>query len=90
MSRRQYALTLSDANLPSTLRLDLPVLFIWGAADSVAMPSQISRARKYIPRLQDLALEGKGHWVMVEAKNEVTSQVLSWLESLIAKPGPKL
>ncbi len=29
-----------------------------------------------------LQLEGRGHWIMVEAKDEITQIVANWLESL--------
>ncbi|KAF8915443.1 epoxide hydrolase [Mucidula mucida] len=70
------------AGLPSHLRDDLPVLFLWGTKDPTTVASSIAKAHKFIPRLQDIALEGKGHWIQVEAKEEVTRQVLTWLDTL--------
>lgn len=70
------------AGLPATLRSDLPVLFLWGTEDVTATTFVISKARKFIPRLQDIALEGRGHWIMVEAKDDVTEKVATWLEEL--------
>jgi soluble epoxide hydrolase/lipid-phosphate phosphatase len=78
------------ANLPSNLRPDLPVLFLWGTEDPTATPTQIQRARKWIPRLQDIALKGKGHWVMVEASDVVTESVLRWLDGLALNAKGKL
>ncbi|KDQ64432.1 hypothetical protein JAAARDRAFT_52384 [Jaapia argillacea MUCL 33604] len=69
-------------NLSTNLPLDLPVLFLWGTKDPASMPAHVERSRKFIPRLQDFALEGKGHWLMVEAKDVVTEQVLDWLDRL--------
>ena len=73
------------ANLSSFLSSDLPVLFMWGEADVTATPVQIDRAGKFIPRLQNISLNGKGHWVMVEAKDQVTYTVVHWLGSVIPK-----
>lgn len=70
------------AGLPADLRSDLPYLFIWGTKDATAVPLAIAKARKYIPRYQDITLEGRGHWLMVEAKDEITESILKWLEGL--------
>lgn len=70
------------ARLPSSLRSDLPVLFMWGTKDPTATPATISKAAKFIPRLQDIALEDRGHWIMVEAKDEVTRHISEWLRGL--------
>lgn len=72
----------SAANLPSNMRPDLPVLFFWGTKDLTLFPGLIKKAHRYIERLEDVPLEGSGHWVMVEAKDVVTSKVLSWLDTL--------
>jgi soluble epoxide hydrolase/lipid-phosphate phosphatase len=77
---------LSAANLPSHLRPDLPVLFLWGTLDMTATPSSINKARKFIPRLQDVALEGKGHWLMIEAPEYVTKKVIEWLHDVAPSP----
>ncbi|KAH9482500.1 Bifunctional epoxide hydrolase 2 [Psilocybe cubensis] len=74
------------AGLPATLRPDLPFLFMWGTKDATATPFSISKSRKFIPKYQDVAFEGRGHWLMVEAKDEVTQTVINWLESLTSKP----
>lgn len=64
------------------MREDLPALFIWGTKDKTAVPFVISKSRKFISRYQDIALEGRGHWLMVEAKDEVTEIIGNWLENL--------
>ena len=69
-------------DLPSNLNPNLPVLFIWGTLDRTTTSFLIKKSHKFIPRLQDVALEGKGHWVMVEAKDEVTEIIASWLQRL--------
>ncbi|KAF9266318.1 epoxide hydrolase [Marasmius fiardii PR-910] len=76
-----------DAGLPSNLRIDLPVLFMWGTLDKTTTNSVIAKAHKFVPRIQDMALEGRGHWLMVEAAGDVTEKVISWLEGLMEKPG---
>ncbi|KAF8165643.1 Alpha/Beta hydrolase protein [Crassisporium funariophilum] len=77
------------ADLPANLSSDLPFLFIWGTKDATATPFVINKSRKFIDRYQDIALEGRGHWLMVEAKDEITSTVIDWLEGLTSSR-PKL
>jgi soluble epoxide hydrolase/lipid-phosphate phosphatase len=80
-----------ELGLPSAdLRPDLPYLFIWGTKDPTAVPSAIAKSRKYIPRYQDIALEGRRHWLMVEAKHEITESIIKWLEGLSFKCLEKL
>jgi len=71
-----------ELGLSANLRPDLPYLFIWGTNDSTALPFAITKSREYIPRYQDIALEGRRHWLMVEAKDEITENILKWLEGL--------
>ncbi|KAF5321645.1 hypothetical protein D9619_000575 [Psilocybe cf. subviscida] len=70
------------AGLGANLREDLPVLFLWGTKDRTAVPFVIAKSRKFIGRYQDFALEDRGHWLMVEAKNDVTITIANWLENL--------
>jgi len=35
--------------------------------------------------LRDEALKGKGHWLMNEARQDVTEKVIEWLDSLPLK-----
>jgi soluble epoxide hydrolase/lipid-phosphate phosphatase len=72
----------SAAGLSANFREDLPVLFIWGKLDPTTIVSLVDKSRKFIPRLQDIALEGVGHWVMVEARDEVTDIVTAWLRGM--------
>lgn len=74
------------ANLPSNLRADLPVLHVWGTKDATASPSAAARSKAYIPRLKVEQLDGVGHWVMLQAKQEVTGTVLRWLHELGLAP----
>jgi soluble epoxide hydrolase/lipid-phosphate phosphatase len=71
-----------SAGLQSDLRADLPFLFIWGTMDGTATPSVMTKSKKFISRYQDVALEGRGHWIMVDAKDEVTEKIAEWLERL--------
>lgn len=72
-------------NLLANLRSDLPFLFIWGTKDATAVPFVITKSKIFIPRYQDIALEGRGHWLMVEAKDEITDNIMKWLEGLTSQ-----
>ncbi|KAF5388406.1 hypothetical protein D9615_000650 [Tricholomella constricta] len=79
----------AHAGLPADLPENLPVLFMWGTKDLTATPFVIGKARKFIRKLQDIAFEGRGHWVLVEAKDEITDRVGSWLQGLTSRPNSK-
>jgi len=79
-----------ELGLSVNLRPDLPYLFIWGTKDTTALPFAITKSREYIPRYQDIALEGRRHWLMVEAKHEITESIVKWLEGLSFKCLQKL
>lgn len=74
-----YSSSIAAASLPSTLRPDLPVLFLWGTVDPILAPGQIHRVRKNVPGLRDFAFEGVGHWLMVECRQDVADRVTEWL-----------
>lgn len=59
---------------------------MWGTADSTVAPAAVQKSRKFISQLQDVAFEGRGHWLMVEAKDEITYKVLDWLRDLTRQP----
>jgi soluble epoxide hydrolase/lipid-phosphate phosphatase len=61
-------------------------LTVWGTKDATVAPALINSARNSITNLQVIVLEDKGHWILVEAKDEVTEKVLSWLHGLGITP----
>jgi soluble epoxide hydrolase / lipid-phosphate phosphatase len=71
------------AKLPSYLRSDLPVLFLWGTADPTCTQLLIQKSHKFIPGLQDIPLDLRGHWLMVEAKDTIVEKVLEWLDEVV-------
>jgi pimeloyl-ACP methyl ester carboxylesterase len=75
----------TDAKLPSTLPPDLPVLFFWGTEDTTSSVVHIQQSRRWIPQLQDVCLEGKGHWLLVESKEFIAEKVLQWLDDSLPK-----
>ena len=69
------------ANLPISLPADLSVLLLWGTKDRSAPPQAVAASSKFVPRLQDVAMEGGGHWLMLEKPEIVTVKVLEWLDA---------
>ena len=67
------------ARLPGHLPARLPVLHIWGAKDPSATPGVASKMREMIARLEVMELPDQRHWIMTEAKEEVTQAVLRWM-----------
>jgi soluble epoxide hydrolase/lipid-phosphate phosphatase len=61
-------------------------LTIWGSKDRTVVPALTNNARNFITDLQNIVLEDSGHWVMLEAKDEVTEKVSSWLLEHESKP----
>jgi soluble epoxide hydrolase/lipid-phosphate phosphatase len=82
--------SLPAAQLPDHLPTNLPVLHIWGTNDLSATPSGLSKMRELTPRLEVIELQNVGHWIMVQAKGEVTRAVLDWLTKLDAVVASKL
>ena len=81
---------LLHAGLSGHLRSDLPYLLIWGTNDPTALPFAITKSREYIPRFQDIAVDGRGHWLTIEAKDEITESIVKWLEGLSFRSLEKL
>jgi soluble epoxide hydrolase/lipid-phosphate phosphatase len=73
----------SAAELSSNFPSDLPVLFLYGTADRTCQQHLIQKSHEYIPRLQVEALEGHGHWLMIEAKKPVATKVGDWLDDVL-------
>ncbi|KAJ6616290.1 Alpha/Beta hydrolase protein [Mycena sp. CBHHK59/15] len=77
----------SAAALPVALPVTLSVLFLYGTADPTVAPAALRQQRRFVPRLTERALEGRGHWVMIEDAaegeggdgGEVGRAVLQWL-----------
>ncbi|KAI0316203.1 hypothetical protein OF83DRAFT_1128276, partial [Amylostereum chailletii] len=67
------------ATLPSKLPDDLNVLLIWGSKDLTTPPERVEIMKSQVTQLELQRLDGVGHWVMQEAKEEVTGKVLEWL-----------
>jgi soluble epoxide hydrolase/lipid-phosphate phosphatase len=55
---------------------------MYGTKDATCPPAAVRNAHKFISRLNTVALEDVGHWVMLEAHDRVASEVLRFLSSL--------
>lgn len=77
-SLTSFALT--AASLPSNIRSDLPVLCLFGTGDATCPPVAVRNSKKFIEQLRVVPVSDVGHWVMLEAPEAVTEEVLQWLE----------
>lgn len=70
----------------SRAKINQPALFIWGERDPVfeipGVKNRLENMPNYIPRLQQLALAGCGHWVQQERPDEVNRAMLGFLQGL--------
>jgi len=67
--------------VPTEFPQTIPVLLVFGTKDPTCPSSYVERMPALVKNLSVVALLDKGHWVLVEAKNEVTNAVLHWLAS---------
>jgi len=72
-----------EANLPSDLPASLPALFVRGTADPTSPERLASRSKNFVPSLKIINLDGAGHWLMMERRDEVTSLVGDWIENAL-------
>lgn len=70
------------ASLPSKPRIEVPVLFIGGAQDRTCPQSAIESQRALIDKITVVLLQEKGHWLMLEAPETITTEILFWLKGL--------
>lgn len=63
---------------------------MFGTKDPTCPSSSVERMPMLVKNLSVVPLLNKGHWVLVEAKDEVISSVLSWLASLTEGERAKL
>jgi pimeloyl-ACP methyl ester carboxylesterase len=66
------------ADLPINFPGSVPVLFLQATQDSVCIPSQVERMKKWVPQLTVESFDC-GHWILVEKKEEVNKAVVDWL-----------
>lgn len=79
------------ASLPSRPHLSLPVIFIWGTGDKTCPSAVLETSKVLLDKLTVVTLEDKGHWLMLEAPDTVTQEILRWLEGLgIVAPSSEL
>ncbi|KAG8826983.1 hypothetical protein FRC19_006221 [Serendipita sp. 401] len=62
------------------IRPNLPVLFMFGTKDSTCPKGFVDRMSVFVRDLKVVTLEDVGHWVLIEAKERTTEEVLNFLE----------
>ncbi|KZP02835.1 alpha beta-hydrolase [Athelia psychrophila] len=68
-----------ERECPSPFPSHFPAILLWGTEDTTCPKFLIKKAYDQIPHMQDRPCQGKGHWLMLESRDEVTQQVLEWL-----------
>ena len=63
---------------------------MFGTKDPTCPSSYVERMPMLVKNLSIVPLVNKGHWVLVEAKDEVTNAVLFWLASSMKGERAKL
>ncbi|OBZ70334.1 Bifunctional epoxide hydrolase 2 [Grifola frondosa] len=66
-------------------RPDLPVMFMGGTEDPTCRPDALGLSKRAIPQLELRWLQGLGHWVMIQAKEEVTEGIAEWLHGVLQR-----
>jgi len=72
-----------DAALPSKLPANLPVLTLYGTKDRTCSPVALEKSQKFVDQLQMVSLPDIGHWIMLEAPQAVTEELLKWLKTAL-------
>jgi soluble epoxide hydrolase / lipid-phosphate phosphatase len=70
-------------NLPSRLPASLPALFVRGTVDPTSQLRHAIRSKDFVPSLKIITLDGAGHWLMVQRKDEVTTLIADWIETTL-------
>lgn len=86
---------LLDAKLSSPLPEGFPILFFWGTEDPSCSAKHVKHMDKFVKDIRSIKLEGKGHWLMVEAPDVIIQETLQFLNERLRSgestiPSPKL
>jgi len=68
-----------------TILPKIPWLLIYGEKDKTCNSRLVHNTRKFVPQVKVVKLEGKSHWVMIEAKEEVARLVLDFVNELVGQ-----
>jgi soluble epoxide hydrolase / lipid-phosphate phosphatase len=56
------------------------VLFLYGTLDGTCPEAFVTRMPKFIQDLKVVAIQDRGHWLLVEAAERVNAEVLAFLD----------
>lgn len=63
-------------------RIRVPTLFIYGELDVAVFPATVQKMEKYFdPPYHEHRIAGSGHWVQIEAREEVNDVLMKFLEN---------
>jgi len=63
---------------------------MYGSKDVVCAPHLVKETKAFIPQLKEVKLEGKGHWLPIEARDDIISEVVELVESAMGSPLPEI
>lgn len=73
----------TDSSLPAKLPQEKPILFLYGTEDFASSERAAKASQRFAPQMTIVRMEGRGHWLMVEAKDEVTERVTAFVNGLV-------
>lgn len=62
-----------------TYAVKIPTLFLRGTADRTSPEARVIWMKQLLPQTKVISYEGSGHWLLYQEKDNVTTDVLSWL-----------
>ncbi|KZW04380.1 alpha/beta-hydrolase [Exidia glandulosa HHB12029] len=75
------------STLPSKLPQDIPILLLYGSEDIASSERAAKASKRFAPQTAIVRMEGRGHWLMVEAKDEVTERVIAFVNNVVGAKG---
>jgi len=79
-----------ESNLQPNISSSFPVLFMWGSKDASCSKAAVEKIHAYVPNFTKIELEGKGHWLLDEAKDAITKNVLDFVDEKLQHGKAKL
>ena len=75
--------SLKVGNVPKKFLPDLPVITIIGDDDLIKHQLALDASPGTVPQGKVVVIPGVGHWLMVEAKDEILKVLTSWLGEVV-------
>ncbi len=63
---------------------------MWGSKDASCSKAAVEKIHTYVPNFSKIELEGKGHWLLDEAKDAIAKNVLDFVDEKLQRGQAKL